>query len=94
MQRKVIIWVDPSKKSELRFIGSLIELLHDEMPVFESLRRMLKDISLALVETGWPVEMEFFVKKNISLSVKVKNSSSPESLSKSKKPPKLAFGDQ
>ncbi len=88
------MWVDPNRKSELKFIGSLIEILHDEMPVFNSLRRMLKDISLVLAETGWPVELEFFIKKNVSLNVKVKKSSALEASKKSKQPSTFGYGDQ
>ena len=55
---------------------------------------MLKDISLVLIETGWPVEMDFYIKKNISLNVKVKSSAAPETPKKGRQPSILEYGDQ
>lgn len=72
MDRKVVIWVDATRKNEYKFIGSLIKILQNEVPELSKLRKLLKDISGHLVDLGWPMKMEFNVKKHVYITVNVK----------------------
>lgn len=74
IERKVVIWVDPKRKHELKFIGSLIEILQTEIPALANLRNLFKDISSHLLLLGWPIKLEFNVKTNIYVTMNIKNS--------------------
>ena len=73
IDRKVILWVDPSRKKEFKFIGSLIEILQNEVPELSKLRKVVKDISGHLQDLGWPMKMEFNIKKNVTVTMNIKS---------------------
>jgi len=50
---------------KLQCIGSLIELLEMEVPGLVKWREMLGDIEKHWKEDGWPLRVEFDVKKNV-----------------------------
>lgn len=73
IDRKVVLWVDPTRKKEFRFIGSLIEILQNEVPEVAKLRKVIKDISSHLQDLGWPMKMEFNIKKNVFVTMNIKS---------------------
>lgn len=73
IDRKVVLWVDPSKKKDFRFIGSLVDILQNEVPELSKLRKVVKDIRGHLQDLGWPMKLEFNIKKNVYVTMNVKN---------------------
>lgn len=73
IDRKVVLWVDPAKKKQYQFLGSLIAILQNEIPELSKLRKVVKDISGHLKDLGWPMKMEFNVRKNVYVTMNIKS---------------------
>lgn len=69
----MIIWVDVSRKKDFKFIGSLTKILQNEIPELSKLRRVLKDISGHLSDIGWPLKMEFNIRKFVYVTMNIKS---------------------
>lgn len=73
IDRKVVLWVDPARKKEFKFLGSLIAILQNEIPELSKLRKVVKDISGHLRDLGWPMKLEFNVRKNVYVTMNIKS---------------------
>lgn len=73
IDRKVVIWVDATRKKEFKFIGSLINILQNEISELSKLRTILKDISGHLSDLGWPIKLEFNIKRHVYVTMAIKS---------------------
>lgn len=73
IDRKVVIWVDATRKQQFKFIGSLVKILQNEIPELSKLRRVLKDIGGHLADLGWPMKMEFNIRKFVYVTMNIKS---------------------
>lgn len=73
VERKVVVCVDVGRKKEFKFIGSLVQLLQNEIPELARLKKVLKDISGHLAHIGWPMKLEFNFKKHVNVTVHIKS---------------------
>ena len=70
-ERVFKIWVDYTRQAELQCIGSLIEILVDEVPALVTYKSLYSDLSAHLAD-GWPVQVEFSPEKHVTVTVSLK----------------------
>lgn len=64
--------MDPNIQAELRCIGSLIEILLEELPSFISYKPIYLDIKNYFLSKGWPVQLEVSPQKNVVCTITIK----------------------
>lgn len=64
--------MDPNIQAELRCIGSLIEILLEELPSFISYKPIYLDIKNYFLSIGWPVQLEVSPQKNVVCTISIK----------------------
>lgn len=74
IERKVILWVDPKRKTLFKFITPLIDILQNEIPKLGMMRRLFDDLRDDLFKLGFPIKLEFNIKRNIWITMKIRSS--------------------
>ena len=67
------MWIDPKRKSSFQFIITLIDILQNEIPKLMMFKQLFIDLHTDLFEIGFPIKLEFNVKKNIWVTMNVKS---------------------
>ncbi len=72
VEKTLTLWVNPNIQAELRCIGSLIEILLEELPSFTSYKPIYQDIKNYFLSKGWPVQLEVSPQKNVVCTITIK----------------------
>ncbi len=72
IERKVIMFINPEKRTQYQFIGSLIDILQNEIPKLTLLKKLFEDLHSELYKIGFPVRLEFNVKKNVWIAMNIR----------------------